>query len=179
MIFENTTRWHTDDLRAYLDRALALANHDGQPIRVGIDTVVLAQHGSQVELVRALTHPTGTDTMKLNLRTPERSGIDAISSLGAVAEGAVGLMPSAMREQLWGACLDLVRSRAWSFGKRNPPLPDDLPGVRVVKQNGKSPTAIMRQLTKAEEKRDSAALLLKHAQDRVNALTKKLARAQS
>ncbi|HUW16290.1 MAG TPA: hypothetical protein VMW94_04370 [Actinomycetes bacterium] len=144
MIFENTTRWSTAGLRAFVDAALEQAIMDNQPIQMQTDTLVIAKHSSmRDDMVRA-GRMSDSNSMTLRLLTPERAGVDVVSALGAIA-GGTGAMPAKMRAQLWSACLDMVRHQAWSHGKA-PKIPASLPGVSTMKSRGLAPVALERKL---------------------------------
>ena len=179
MIFENTTRWNTEDLRAYLERALALINADGMPPMIDCGTVILAKHSSMnTDLVRGSTAGRHTtNTVVLRLVTPERAGVDVITALGSVATGE-GAMPLKMRRELWEACFNVLRSRAWSFGKTLK-IPKDLPGVRIMVKRGMAPNALSRQLDDAKLVRDRAADELAKCDAKVDKLTKKLTKERA
>lgn len=177
MIFENTTRWRTADLRAFLDRALAAANEAKMPVYIDCDTVILAVHsaalyGQQVRPDPSRRH--AQNVVVLRLVTPEKAGADVVSRLGSLVTNG-GAMPQKMVHELWAACLDLVRTRAWSFGQA-PDLPKDLPGVGIQKKRDKSPIATRRQLVVARQKRDRVAEELAKHDRKVAKLEKELAR---
>lgn len=179
MIFENTSRWHTDDLRAYVDRALALANEAHEQIRLKVDTVVLATHSSmRNDMSRpSLNLMTDMNLVRILLITPERAGVEAISALGAVT-GDGNAMPAKMITQLWESSVKIVRHQLWN-SSFSPAMPADLPGIRIMKACGRAPTAIERRLASEQRKRTRVIEALAKHDGKIARLQKKLAKARA
>ena len=158
MIFENLTRWNTEDLRKVLDLSLSIANDRGDKIKLRVDTPVVARHYTAKNgFVSAGSDRTSRSAI-LRLRRPGRVDVEVVDALASVMDGGCGRMPREMIEHLFLAGVALARGGSYQdsyrhFASQSRPLPAELDAlqVRVSRtRHRRSPAWLRRQLEAAE-----------------------------